>query len=101
MDRPASHQVFERRHRVRDLGGNNPVSDRRVCRPIWNEAPMDNLHYTRCAGLFPLSLWRWRLDIAALKQVIEPADPIPAIAVSLEQQVMSSVFSSSAVIVGQ
>jgi len=32
---------------------------------------------------------RWRLDVAALEQVIEPADPIPAIAVSLEQQVFS------------
>jgi hypothetical protein len=32
----------------------------------------------------PLSLWGWRLDIAALEQVIEPADAIPAITVSLE-----------------
>jgi len=98
IERRAPHQGFESRPSSKGLSGNYPVSYRRVRRPIWNEAPMDN---RRCAGLFPLSLWRWRLDIAALEQVIEPADPIPAIAVSLEQQVMFSVFSSSAVIVGQ
>ena len=43
----------------------------------------------------------WHLNLATLEQVIEAADPIPAIAVSLQQQVMSSVFSSSAVVLGQ
>src|SRR5437764_15398273 len=45
--------------------------------------------------------WRWRLDVATLEQVVQAADPIPAIAVSLEQQVMPSIFPSSAVVFGQ
>jgi hypothetical protein len=85
-------------HRVRDLAGIIRFLIVGSAAQFGMKPPMDN---RRCAGLFPLSLWRWRLDIAALEQVIEPADPIPAIAVSLEQQVMFSVFSSSAVIVGQ
>jgi hypothetical protein len=43
----------------------------------------------------------WRLNFAALEQVIEPSNPIPAIAVSLQQQVMLSVVSSSTVILRQ
>src|SRR5437762_1681299 len=45
--------------------------------------------------------WRWRLDVATLEQVVQAADPIPAIAVSLEQQAMPSIFPSSAVAFGQ
>ena len=42
----------------------------------------------KALAIFEASV-RWRLDVAALEQVIEPADPIPAIAVSPEQQVFS------------
>src|SRR2546422_10364528 len=45
--------------------------------------------------------WHWRLDVATLEQVVQAADPIPAMAVSLEQQVMPSIFPSSAVVFGQ
>src|SRR5438874_13031735 len=45
--------------------------------------------------------WRWRPDVATLEQVVQAADPIPAIAVSLEQQVMPAIFPSSAVVFGQ
>lgn len=49
-----------------------------------------------------LSQRSFRVSIlAALEQVIEAADPKPAVAVSLEQQVMLSVFSSLAVALGQ